>query len=188
MIVNGIFPILDTKQVKLRQPDKKAGSSGSEVPDLSSTIFSHFSNPDYGGSLMTKKETTEQYILINQKMNSIHNSKDFSYIANSKYISQVLPSVSYKGNGLPASGGANSSPNEKTCVYESYHRCRSKTSASGQGLDTEALAFTQKKSPLIFEAQRQASLIIAEQNKHRFNEHAKEFAEAELRLQKQSQI
>jgi hypothetical protein len=41
---------------------------------------------------------------------------------------------------------------------------------------------------LIFEAQRQASLIIAEQNKQRFSEHAKEYAEAELRLQKQSQI
>lgn len=108
MIVNGIFPILETKHVKLRQPERKAGSSSSEVPDLSSTIFSHFSNPDYGGSLMTKKETTEQFILINQKMNSIHNSKDFSHIANTKYISQVLPDISYKGNGLAATGGAHS--------------------------------------------------------------------------------
>ena len=62
MILNGIFPILDTKQVKLRQPDKRAGSPGSEAPDLSSTIFSHLSDPDCGGSVMTKKEIVEQYI------------------------------------------------------------------------------------------------------------------------------
>jgi len=115
MIMNGIFPILDIKQVKLRQPEKRAGSTGSEAPDLSSTIFSHFSNPDYGGSLMTKKETMDQYVLINQKVNSNHDPKDFSIIAKRKYINQVLPNIAHKDNAPVPPGAASSSANEKTC-------------------------------------------------------------------------
>ena len=64
---------------------------------------------------MTKKETMDQYVLINQKVNSNHDPKDFSIIAKRKYINQVLPNIAHKDNAPVPPGAASSSANEKTC-------------------------------------------------------------------------
>jgi hypothetical protein len=190
MIINKIFPILDPNKCRLRVTTPLADGSNKDSleMDFTTSIFCTLGGTELIGSQLTASDIGREYVVINQKLNSVHDlDKDFPQISCHKHISEVMPLLpnAKKSIGFPTGNDVQSKlenvPIEKSAVYTNFAINKAKFESEGtSGFVQNAINFQKKQGLVIHEAQKSGQ-AIRDKQKPKYTE----AEEMELRIMKE---